>query len=84
MKLFNKLLLVTIFLFSINLNAQNLVLNPSFETVNTGNLQCSWYTSEAQFTSAISNWDYPTNGSTDIFHTHNKVVNVTHKPSNHL
>jgi len=46
-----------------------LVLNPSFESVNTGSLQCSWYTSEGQFTSAISNWDYPNDGSTDIFHT---------------
>ena len=49
--------------------AQNLVLNPSFETVNTGNLKCSWYLDDTEFTSAISNWNMPTAGSTDIFHT---------------
>jgi gliding motility-associated-like protein len=49
--------------------AQNLVLNPSFETVNTGNLKCSWYLSNPEMTAAISNWDMPTDGSTDIFHT---------------
>lgn len=49
--------------------AQNLVLNPSFETVTLSNLQCSWYTTEAQFTNAVANWDYPNDGSTDIFHT---------------
>lgn len=49
--------------------AQNLVLNPSFETVNTGNLKCSWYLDDTEFTSAISNWNMPTGGSTDIFHT---------------
>jgi Secretion system C-terminal sorting domain len=65
-----KTLIFFIFSLSIlSLNAQNLVLNPSFETVNLANLRCSWYTSEAQFTSAISNWDYPNNGSTDIYHT---------------
>ncbi|MES2800421.1 MAG: hypothetical protein V4638_10435, partial [Bacteroidota bacterium] len=49
--------------------SQNLVLNPSFETVTTGSLQCSWYTTQAQFTNAIANWTVPTGGSTDIFHT---------------
>lgn len=47
--------------------AQNLVLNPSFESVNTGALQCSWYTTQAQFNSAINNWTCPTAGSSDIF-----------------
>lgn len=49
--------------------AQNLVLNPSFESVNVGSLQCSWYTSAAQFNSAINNWTCPTGGSTDVFNT---------------
>lgn len=49
--------------------AQNLVLNPSFETVNVSNLKCSWYLDNSEFLPAISNWDMPTGGSTDIFHT---------------
>lgn len=48
--------------------AQNLVLNPSFESVNSS-IQCSWYTSQAQFNSAINNWTCPTGGSSDIFVT---------------
>ena len=48
--------------------SQNIVENPSFETVNTGSLLCSWYTSQAQFASAITSWTVPTGGSTDIFH----------------
>ncbi len=52
---------------SIGLKAQNLVNNPSFENVNTGALQCSWYTTQAQFNSAINNWTCPTGGSSDIF-----------------
>ena len=47
--------------------AQNLVLNPSFESVNSGAIQCSWYTTQAQFNSAINNWTCPTGGSSDIF-----------------
>ena len=46
---------------------QNLVLNPSFESVNT--LKCSWYISQAEFNAAVFNWTCPTGGSTDIFHT---------------
>lgn len=57
------------FLFSTVLRGQNLVLNPSFENVNLGSLQCSWYTSAAQFGNAIANWTVPTGGSTDIFHS---------------
>src|SRR6478752_3646748 len=49
--------------------SQNLVLNPSFETVNVGNLKCSWYLDNSEFTPAIANWDMPTGGSTDIFHS---------------
>ncbi|MBL4668417.1 MAG: hypothetical protein JKY30_04055, partial [Flavobacteriales bacterium] len=64
-----KLILFIFILSVISLKSQNLVLNPSFETVSTANLRCSWYTAENQFTSAISNWDYPNGGSTDIFHT---------------
>ncbi|PLW92356.1 MAG: hypothetical protein C0592_11080 [Marinilabiliales bacterium] len=61
------------FLFSLvlisGLSAQNLVLNPSFETVNSGSLKCSWYLSAAEYAAAVSNWTVPSNGSTDIFHT---------------
>ncbi|UKN01267.1 PKD domain-containing protein [Paracrocinitomix mangrovi] len=64
-----KILLAFLLLVSLGTTAQNLVLNPSFETVNTGALQCSWYTSQAQFNNAISNWTCPTGGSTDIFNT---------------
>lgn len=46
---------------------QNLVLNPSFESVTEANLQCGWYTSQAQFADAMDNWTAPTGGSTDIF-----------------
>ncbi len=49
--------------------AQNLVLNPGLESVNSGALQCSWYTSQSQFNSAINNWTCPTGGSSDIFST---------------
>lgn len=52
---------------SMAVKAQNLVNNPSFENVNTGALQCSWYTTQAQFNSAINNWTCPTGGSSDIF-----------------
>lgn len=48
---------------------QNLVLNPSFESVNTGSLLCSWYVAQSEFNAAINNWTMPTDGSTDIFHT---------------
>lgn len=62
---------ITFFLLFLGLlketKAQNLVLNPSFENVNAGSLQCSWYTSQAQFNSAILNWTCPTGGSSDIF-----------------
>lgn len=52
---------------TISVFGQNLVENPSFESVNTGSLQCSWYTSQAQFNNAINSWTVPTTGSTDIF-----------------
>ena len=57
------------FFCSLCLYGQNLVLNPSFETVNTANLKCSWYLTNTEFTNAISNWTMPTGGSTDIFHS---------------
>jgi gliding motility-associated-like protein len=47
--------------------SQNLVLNPNFESVNVGNLMCSWYLSQAEFSAAMNNWTCPTGGSTDIF-----------------
>jgi len=62
--LFFMSLTVSGFLFS-----QNLVLNPSFESINSGSLLCSWYVSTAEFNAAINNWTNPTGGSPDIFHT---------------
>lgn len=63
------LLSAAAFICSFEGQAQNLVLNPSFEDVNVGSLQCSWYTSQAQFNNAINFWTCPTGGSTDIFNT---------------
>ena len=63
------LLFAFTFFCSLGLYGQNLVLNPSFETVNTANLKCSWYLTNTEFTNAISNWTMPTGGSTDIFHS---------------
>jgi gliding motility-associated-like protein len=56
-------------LLSYSLHAQNLVNNPSFESVNLGSLQCSWYLSQATFNAAINQWTVPTPGTTDIFHS---------------
>jgi gliding motility-associated-like protein len=61
--------LMSFMFINTSVHAQNLVVNPSFENVNLGNLNCSWYTTVAQFNGAINNWTLPTGGSTDIFHT---------------
>jgi gliding motility-associated-like protein len=61
----------SVILFLLNQSSgysQNLVLNNSFESVNLSSLQCSWYLTNAQFMSAVNNWDYPTQGSTDLYH----------------
>ncbi|MFO7789924.1 MAG: PKD domain-containing protein, partial [Bacteroidales bacterium] len=60
------IILMLVFL-SGHLFSQNLVYNPSFEDVNSGNLQCSWYVGQAEFNNAINYWTMPTEGSTDIF-----------------
>ncbi len=67
----NNLLSTTLFalLSFTSLLGQNLVLNPSFENVTVGNLECNWYTAAAQFDNAMNNWTVPTGGSTDIFNT---------------
>lgn len=44
---------------------QNMVINPSFETAGT--LQCSWYTTRAQYAAAAPGWTTPTEGSPGIF-----------------
>ncbi|MGD9494425.1 MAG: gliding motility-associated C-terminal domain-containing protein [Bacteroidales bacterium] len=64
-----KLLLLFILLaFSGFAFSQNLVINPGFETVNTGALQCDMY-SDAEFDAAITTWTSPTSGSSDLYHT---------------
>ena len=46
--------------------AQNLVPNPSFETLGpTPN--CSWMVSQAQFTAGMMNWTLPSQGTSDVF-----------------
>lgn len=61
------ILLIQIIVLVPKAHGQNLVLNPNFESVNAGNLLCSWYLSSAEFSSAINNWTCPTGGSTDVF-----------------
>ena len=51
----------------LRVNGQNLVPNPDFESYGT--LPCSWITSQGQFSSALQDWEMPTEGSTDIFST---------------
>ncbi len=64
------LIITLLSVFSLyNAQSQNLVLNPDFETVNAGNLKCSWYLTSTEFSSAINNWRCPTGGSTDIFNS---------------
>jgi hypothetical protein len=58
---------LSLLIFSTTAFSQNLVNNPGFETVNVGNLQCSWYLAQSTFNAAISNWTVPTDGTTDIF-----------------
>jgi hypothetical protein len=47
------------------LNAQNLVPNPSFESVVTP--PCSWLTAANQLPGCVTNWTMPSDGSSDIF-----------------
>lgn len=62
-----KLLIVAVFIGLVHSsNAQNLVLNPSFE--NTSNLWCSFYNA-GLFNNYVDNWTCPTAGSTDLFHS---------------
>ncbi len=69
-KFYTSVILLIFFLFiQGNLSAQNLVQNPSFETVSPANLKCSWYLTNTEFAAAISNWTAPTAGSTDLFHS---------------
>jgi len=64
------ILLTAIMLASVSFShSQNLVMNPSFESVNTGSLLCSWYVSSGEFNAAVNNWTMPTGGSTDLFHS---------------
>lgn len=49
--------------------SQNLVVNPSFENVVMGSLQCGPSASPAQFNAAISNWTSPNGASPDVYHT---------------
>ena len=57
-------------LFSFELHAQNLVLNPSFENINAGNLLCNavFPSPPALFNNSISNWTQPTDGTPNVYH----------------
>ncbi|HNW89794.1 MAG TPA: PKD domain-containing protein [Bacteroidales bacterium] len=66
---YKAILIFSIAFYYSGISAQNLVVNPSFEDVNVGSLQCSWYLSIATFNAAINNWTVPTDGTTDIFHS---------------
>ncbi|MFH0893368.1 MAG: PKD domain-containing protein [Bacteroidota bacterium] len=63
------LLFFLVLFLSVPARLQNLVNNPSFENVNTGSLQCSWYLSIASFNAAINQWTCPTDGTTDVYNT---------------
>ncbi|MFH0894959.1 MAG: T9SS type A sorting domain-containing protein [Bacteroidota bacterium] len=63
--------------FNHSLCAQNLVVNPSFENVNTGSLQCMMY-GAGQFNPAINNWTNPTDATPDIHHNSLAVTCVCH------
>ncbi|MBN2728939.1 MAG: hypothetical protein JXR53_06915, partial [Bacteroidales bacterium] len=60
--------IISILVLSTITYAQNLVVDPSFENINTGSLQCALY-SGAQFDACANIWSSPTGGSPDIHHT---------------
>ena len=62
-----KLLTLFVIVLCLQVNGQNLVPNPSFESY--GNLPCSWVTNENTFNNALDDWYMPTDGSTDVFST---------------
>lgn len=61
----NSLLLIVLIGIQSAVWAQNLVPNPSFESVGTA--PCNWISNTGQFASAINNWSMPSGGTTDIF-----------------
>lgn len=61
--------------------AQNLVPNPSFESVGTA--PCSWISNTSQFASAINNWSMPSGGTTDIFSNMVSTTCYAHNMSTH-
>ena len=72
---------MALFISAFALPAQNLVPNPSFESLGTA--PCSWITSNAGFTSAVNNWTMPTGGSTDIFSNYVSTTCYAHNFSTH-
>lgn len=75
------LLSLVLIALSSGLSAQNLIPNPSFESI--GSAPCSWITSTANFNSATNNWTMPTNGSTDIFSNYVQTSCYAHNFSTH-
>jgi hypothetical protein len=64
MKIRILLILLVVVCFQLGMG-QNLVPNPSFESVVTA--PCSWLLNPSDLPAAVTNWTMPSNGSTDIF-----------------
>jgi hypothetical protein len=70
-----------LFAFQSAIWAQNLVPNPSFESVGTA--PCTWISNTGQFASAINNWSMPSGGTTDIFSNMVSTTCYGHNLSTH-
>ena len=68
--------------YSINNYSQNLVKNPSFETINLSLLNCWWNINGQSTLLAANNWDYPTISMPDIFHMSLPTSCYSHPLSN--
>ncbi len=66
---FNFFIIALMLLFcNLNLLAQNLVTNPSFE--NYGELECGILANATQFSNYIDDWKYATGGTSDAFNNY--------------
>ncbi len=72
-----------IILYSTHNYSQNLVKNPSFETIDLSLLNCSWNINGNSVMLAATNWDYPTNAIPDIFHMSLPTSCYSHPLSSH-